>query len=198
VNDTRIAAPLFTFDSIRAIELRQHDIPALQSFYDDNDDYFHAVTGEPPASDEAQKALDDPLPPGFPYTKKWLIGAFDDAGSLLAMANVVSDLLAAHVWHVGLFIAGRPLRGTGLAHRFHAALENWCKRSGAHWMRLGVVDGNVRAERFWTRLGYIELRRREGIEMGRRVNTIRVMMKPLEGGTRDEYLELVARDRSES
>jgi hypothetical protein len=198
LSGTVLSPPLFTFDAMRAIELGQSDIAALQTFYENNDDYFRAVTGEPPVSDEAQKALDDPLPPGFPYTKKWLIGAFDDGGSMLAMANVVSDLLAAHVWHVGLFIAGHPLRGTGLAHGFHVALENWCMGSGARWMRLGVVEGNVRAERFWMRLGYVELRRREGVEMGRRVNARRVLMKPLAGGTRDEYLKLVARDRPES
>jgi hypothetical protein len=31
--------------------------------------------------------------------------------------------------------------------------------------------------------------------MGKRVNTLRVMMKPLAGGAIDEYLQLVPRDQ---
>jgi hypothetical protein len=42
-----------------------------------------------------------------------------------------------------------------------------------------------------------EVRKRHDIEMGARTNTVRVMAKPLDGGTLREYLELVARDRPE-
>jgi ribosomal protein S18 acetylase RimI-like enzyme len=194
-----VAAPaLFENDSIRAIELSSADIPALQAFYEDNDDYFLAVNGGPPASDEAHKSIHEPLPAGFTYTKKWVIGWFDDAGAMLAMASVVSDLLAPRVWHVGLFIADRRLRGKGFGKASYAALEAWAIANGAAWIRLGVVEGNARAERFWRSLGFTEIRRREGVEMGKRINTVSVMMRPLEGGTRDAYLALVARDRPES
>ena len=197
--ELQAAAPtLFETGAIRAIELSQSDIPALQSFYEDNDDYFLAVNGELPAADEAHKSIHDPLPAGFTYTKKWVIGWFDDAGAMLAMASVVSDLLASHVWHVGLFIAGKPMRGSGLAQRLYAALEAWAITNGAAWMRLGVVDGNSRAQRFWRGLGFTEVRKREGVEMGKRINTVSVMMKPLDGGTREAYLALVARDRQET
>jgi hypothetical protein len=44
-------------------------------------------------------------------------------------------------------------------------------------------------------MGYIEVRRRHDIAMGRRRNDLRVMSKPLAGGSIDEYLTLVSRDR---
>jgi hypothetical protein len=37
---------------------------------------------------------------------------------------------------------------------------------------------------------------RRGVTMGKLVNDIRVMMKPLAGGALEEYLTLVERDRS--
>jgi len=63
--------------------------------------------------------------------------------------------------------------------------------------RLGVVRGNTRAERYWESLGYVQTRTREGVQMGKLTNTVRVMVKPLAGGTIEEFLSLVPRDRPE-
>jgi hypothetical protein len=57
------------------------------------------------------------------------------------------------------------------------------------------VAGNERAERFWSACGYSQVRLREGLQMGRRTNTVRVMVKLLAGGSFDDYLALVPRDR---
>ena len=67
--------------------------------------------------------------------------------------------------------------------------------NGARWVRLGVVVGNHRAERFWERQGFTEVRRRDGLTMGQRVNELRVMVKPLDGGQIADYLAMVPRDR---
>jgi hypothetical protein len=85
-----------------------------------------------------------------------------------------------------------------LDKRFHGALEAWARAAGAQWIRLGVVDGNTRGERFWRRQGYVETRLRPGMTMGSKVNTVRVLFKPLAGGTRADYLALVVRDRPET
>ena len=73
-------------------------------------------------------------------------------------------------------------------------LETWILEQGAHWIRLGVVRGNTRAERFWERHGYVQVRERGPMQMRRMSNLLRVMAKPLAGGTLAEYLALVARD----
>ncbi len=111
------------------------------------------------------------------------------------MANIVSDLLAPSVWHIGLFVIATSQHGTGLAQALYGELEAWAASDGAKWLRLGVVQGNSRAERFWEALGYIEVRTRHGVEMGKLTNTLRVLFKPLSGGTLEQYLSLVQRDR---
>jgi hypothetical protein len=59
--------------------------------------------------------------------------------------------------------------------------------------------GHARAERFWHRAGYREVRRRQGVVMGERVNTVVVMVKALAATDGlSEYLAVVARDRPES
>ena len=69
--------------------------------------------------------------------------------------------------------------------------------NGAKWLRLGVVRGNTRGERFWESVGYVQTRLRHGVEFGAKTNTLRVMFKPLGAGALEEYLSLVPRDRPE-
>jgi GNAT superfamily N-acetyltransferase len=189
---------LFAAGEWRAVEQGAGDVPALQRFFEANPGYFVAVGGQPAAPGEAHEAIFGALPAGWPYTKKWSIGFIDEAGALVGMANVVSDLLAPRVWHIGLFIIAAGLHGRGVAQALYRALERWACDRGAQWLRLGVVEGNARAERFWERCAYREVRRRGGFEVGNLVRTIRVMMKPLANGTLADYLALVPRDTPES
>ncbi len=189
---------LFVAGAFRAVELGTEDIPKLQQFFELNPEYFVNVNGQPPTSTEAQEEVHGTLPEGWPFTRKWIIAFLDEADSLVGMANVVTDLLASRVWHIGLFMVATRLHGSGVAHSLYKHLESWARNSGAQWLRLGVVDGNIQAERFWEKCAFVEVRKRCGVEMGKVVNTLRVMVKPLIGGVLPEYLALVARDRPES
>lgn len=183
---------------LRCIELTPADAPALQAFFEANPLYFHAVGGQPPQPDEALSEITDRPPAEMPYGRVWVFGFEDDTGQLAAMAGVIENLLAPGVWHIGIFIVATARHGRGDAQRLHAAIVDWARANGAQWMRLGVVLGNERAERFWRRCGYTELRQREGIVMGRLTQTVRVMVKPLTGLPIEQYLERVERDRPAS
>jgi GNAT superfamily N-acetyltransferase len=185
-------------EGLRAIEIGDDAVPRLQRFFDANADYFLAVQGEVAGPGEAHEEVHGTLPAGWPFTRRWILGIVDDDGAMVAMMNVVSDLLAAGVWHVGLFMVDGAARGSGLARSLFGRVERWAIAGGATWLRLGVVAGNARAERFWASAGFVEVRRREGVAMGSKVNTVRVMVKPLAGGTLPDYLDRVARDRPDA
>ena len=187
---------LFVAGAWRCVELCDADAPALQRFYEENPAYSQAVEGMPPPAGSAQDTFDARPPAGWPYGRKWVLGfAEDDGESLIGMADLLSDLFTNGVWHVGLFMVATPLQGHGVASALYEGLEAWMIERGAVFGRRGVVVGNARAERFWERCGYREVRRREGIPMGRRENDKRVMVKPLAEASISDYLALVARDR---
>lgn len=192
------APALFSGPSFRALEIVDEDLPALQRFFDENPEYFLAVGGERAGPDTAHEEFEDRPPAGWPWDGKWLIRFVDDAGAIVAVADVIANLLAKGVWHVGLFIVATRLHGSGAAHELYGALEAWARRGGAGWMRLNVVVGNARAERFWEKTGYFEVRRRGGVEIGQRVNVVRVMLKPLGDESLPAYLQRIPRDRAES
>jgi hypothetical protein len=99
------SSTLFDAATVRAVELGDDDIPLLQRFFERNPDYFLSVNGEGPGADEARDELHSPLPEGWPFSWQRSIGFVDGGGNLIGMANVVADLLANGVWHIGLFKA---------------------------------------------------------------------------------------------
>jgi len=183
--------------SLRAVELAPADAPLLQRFFDENPQYFLAVQGEPAGPGEATEEIAGELPPGVPHTRKWVIGYVAPNGALAGIANLVSDIFAPTVWNVSTFIIATARHGSGEAQALYKSLEAWAAGSGACWLRLGVVKGNTRGERFWLAQGFVDTRERSGYQIGRQVNVLRVMAKPLHGGSIDDYLSLVPRDRPE-
>ena len=196
--ETRAGEALFAAAGWRCVALARADIPRLQRFLESNPEYHLAVNGEAPRPDEGREEFESAPPAGWAYDRKWMLAYLDREGEMAGMADVLKDLFAPGIWHLGTFIVATRLHGSGAAPAMYGALEAWIRTNGARWSRLGVVAGNARAERFWEKTGYRELRRREGVAMGRNVNTIRVMAKPLGDGDWREYFDLVARDRPDA
>ncbi|MCV2367959.1 GNAT family N-acetyltransferase [Roseateles oligotrophus] len=182
---------------LRCMELEPEDIPALQRFFDSNPEYFLAVGGEPAGPNLAEEEFHELPPAELKYNRTYYLAFVPHAGSApwRAIAQLTSDLMAEGVFHIGLFIVATANHGQGDAQALLASIERWAGAQGARWLRLGVVVGNARAERFWAAQGFVELRQRHGVATGPRLNSIRVMLKPLAGTTQAEYLALVARDR---
>ena len=195
-DSTGMDFPRSPIQNLSVVNLSDAGEVALQEFFEENPLYFLSVHGIPAQAGEAHEEIYGDLPAGWAFTHKYVFGYEDLNGKLAGMGNVVSDLLAIGVWHIGTFIVATDRHGTGDAQALYTSVEEWCKRCGARWMRLGVVEGNSRAEAFWARSGYVQVARREGIVMGQRTNTIRVMAKPLLGQPISEYYGLIERDRA--
>ncbi|MGE8144605.1 GNAT family N-acetyltransferase [Pseudomonas frederiksbergensis] len=191
------ALPLCSASQIGVRELTVEDATLLQAFFEANPDYFLIVEGEPAGPDKAREELLGELPPGWSFSKNWMLGYQAEDRPLVAALQFVSDLLAPKVWHIGLFIIANDLHGSGIAQTLYRDFETWARANGADWLRLCVVRSNVKAGRFWRALDFAEVRTRDGIEMGRLSHSVDILIKPLNGGTRDQYLSLIERDRPE-
>jgi GNAT superfamily N-acetyltransferase len=188
---------LFVAEVYEAVELAEEDLPALQAFFAGNPEYFLAVTGAPPRPDEAKQELECRPPPGLPYEKVYVLGFLDSGDQMVAMASVMTGLLAPGVWHISLFMVATALHGTGMAGLLYERLERWAKDEGASWLRLDVVTGNRKAERFWEKAGYRDVRR-SVVHFGSTTRPVRVMVKSLRGSDIEEYFREVPGDRPKS
>lgn len=193
----QVLLPVSPFPGTHSFELTPASAPVLQRFFEENPEYFLATSGAPAGPHEALEEITSQVPPGTPFTKKWVVGYAGEDGSLFAMVNVITDLLAASIFHIGTFIVATSRHGNGQAQILNRSVEQLALANGAAWMRLGVVQGNLRAERFWARQGYVPVRERPGIEMGTRVVTVQNMVKPLLAKSLEEYFALAPRDRAQ-
>jgi GNAT superfamily N-acetyltransferase len=193
-----IPLPTSPLPELAPLELTREHAPLLQRLFDANPAFFMLTQGEPAQPDEAYNEINDSLPAHWPFTKKWVIGYQNPAGELAALANLVQDILAPGVWNLSTFFLETGRHGNGQAQLLYQSLEQWVRSSGGQFMRLGVVQGNTRAERFWQAQGFVQTRLRHDVQMGQKINVLRAMMKPLAGGTLAQYWALVERDRPES
>ena len=193
-----VTPPLFQGPGWRVDALTAAQVALLQALFDANPGYFQAINGRRAAPDEAQTEFDELPPPHLPFRQRWVGGVFDNAGTLVGTLLVVADLGTVGVWHIALLLIDQVRHGSGLAAQVVAGLQHWAVAQGAQWLRLGVVVGNARAERFWQRQGFQPARLRRGVDTGGRLNDVQVMVKPLTGGTLATYLRLVPRDHPDA
>lgn len=184
----------FECGRFHAREVNDADLAPLQRFFEANPGYFEIVHGGPPTPDEAREAFEQRPPADWPYARKWLFAFRAPDDSIVGVADVIEDMFASGVWHVGFFMAADRLHGSGVPHALYAHLEAWMRLRGAKWLRLGVIRGNARGERFWQKMGYVDVSERRDYVRGGGTHVLRVMAKPLAGGTFEQYRELVPRD----
>lgn len=190
--------PLFATPELQAHELPESGLDELQAWLDANPGYSMLINGRPPLPDEARTLFSSRPPPHLPSDRHVVAGVREAGGALAGVVIVDTDLVAPGAWHIALFHLAERLHGRGLAAPLHAALQAWAQAGGARWLRLSVIVGNRRAEAFWARQGYTELRQRHGIDTGARTHSARVMLKPLGPAGIADYLQLVPRDRPDS
>jgi GNAT superfamily N-acetyltransferase len=189
---------VFKTTSHLAQPLDDKDLPTLQALFDTNPEYFFAINGLGPTPDAAQIEFDERPPTHLTFSDRFVLGLFDHGDSLRGVAIVIQDLGAKSVWHISLFLVATVLQGNGVGPEIYVALERWMQKKGALWIRLGVVQGNTPAERFWAKHGFTLARKRADVDTGGRLNTICVMVKSLLNEPLPTYFALVPRDQPDS
>ena len=186
---------LFEAGGVSVAAMREGEIAEVQRFYEANPGYHELATGGPPVPTQAHEAFHALPPEGWLLGRKWMLVGRGADGVVVAVIDLLEDLFARGVWCIGFFMVADALQGTGAAASLHEALIAWMRARGARWSRLGVVESNVRAARFWKGRGYRELRRRHDYPVGPRTHTLHVLARALdEGATWDDYRRLVPRD----
>lgn len=192
----RERAPWLRCEGSTLMPLELQDAGALQVFLEANPRYSEIVSGRPWLQGEALSELAEMPPAHWAHGAVHKLAALHPrTGAWQAYVDLVEGLFHERVWHIGLFLVDQGLHGSGFAAVLLTELEKQARAQGAKWMRLGVVVGNARAERFWLRQGFVETRQRSGVAMGLLSQTLRVMVKPLCQAGLDEYLSLVRRDQ---
>ncbi len=169
---------LFTFGNETAFSMVPEDMHALQALLERSADYFYLVEGQPPKPDDAI-ILSKECPPGWSTENKFLVGINDQNGRLIAVIEGLRGYPAEGIFWIGLMLVDPAQRGQGLGTQLMAEFEDWARRQGANQIRLGVVEENTKALKFWQRLGFEHYSSSEPVTFGQKVHVILSMQKKI-------------------
>ena len=129
----------------------------LQQLLERCSDYYelHEGRGTPPtaAADEW-----DTVPSEFAREKIYVLG-FREGGRLIAEMSLVRAYPEPEEWWMALFVVDPDFRSRGHGRRICEEAFEWCASLGGTTMVIAVDDENVRGEKFWRALGFVETRR---------------------------------------
>jgi GNAT superfamily N-acetyltransferase len=140
--------------------LKAVDGPAVARLFDASADYFEIVLGRPPRSSDAHAVYHDGPEDGRPPDGKLLFGIrLPEDEALVGVLDVFADYPDPGVWYIGLVLLEPAARTRGLGRAVVETFAQDAHRHGATELQINVVEQNVAALSFWTRLGFTEMRR---------------------------------------
>lgn len=119
-------------------------------------DYFLLASGMPPTKEEVESIFTD-LPPGKSNEDKFVLGIYGFENELTGIIDIVKNYPVDGEWILGLLLIEPSRRGCGLGRTVHEALVGWAKDLGAKFLRIGYVENNNMAAKFWASLGYSKI-----------------------------------------
>ncbi len=182
---------LFAEGDVTAFRFHAGNIQVAQDFLEANPAFSEMLAGRPPLADEASHELTD-FPASVRPADAYVIG-LRLAGEIVGFAGVLRSWPVEGVSQITLFQIAESQQGSGAAHVIHAALDRWMIDAFApRWLRLGVVEVNARGRRFWERVGYHEIERKPGFELGHLTHTLLIMIKSVQGGDDEDYRKFIS------
>lgn len=148
--------------------LTEADIPAIQGCAARCVDYTLLVEGRETQPDEGAQFLLD-APDGWDPNSLHKLGVVGDGDELVGLLDVVPGYPDADVWYIGLMVLDPKVRGSGFGTRLYTAFEAWAASHGAARVMLSVVKENEAAHRFWTRIGFQDVRDVEPRQFGNKM-----------------------------
>ncbi len=138
--------------------LTDADTPIIQALIERCADYVWLVAGQAPQPGDGAKLLID-RPSTKSLADKIAMGFFASTDRLIGVLDAVRDYPEVGIWYIGLLMIDPDFRGQGLGTAILRAFEAWSMECGARAIRLGVYPQNDKGQRFWQRIGFVEIER---------------------------------------
>jgi GNAT superfamily N-acetyltransferase len=145
-------------DGYPVVRLTPADAADLQDLFERCTDFHELSEGGPTRSTAGAEEL-VARPAGKELADKFSFGIYAPAGGLVGFLDLMRDYPAESEWWIGLLMLDPAVRGGGLGGRIYRAAAEWVSAQGGAMIRIGVLEQNPDAMRFWQRQGFLELRR---------------------------------------
>jgi GNAT superfamily N-acetyltransferase len=165
----------FRLDGYTVVRLTAADEGELQDLFVRCSDFHELAEGVPTPPGAASEEL-VARPPGTPLRDKFSFGISAAGGGMVGYLDLIRNHPAEGEWWIGLLMLEPAERGAGLGSRVYRAAAEWVARQGGTAIHIGVLEHNPKAERFWRRQGFQEVRRVEWVAGTGRVGRLIIMV----------------------
>ena len=142
-------------DSYMIRRLTDVDVPMLYAWMLRNDQYFRYCGG----STTPERVRQDLTlcPPGTTPAQKHYVGFFD-AGTLVAVMDLIDGYPDADTAFIGFFMMNKDLQGQGTGTAIVREVLAALRALGYTAVRLGIDKENPQSNHFWRKNGFTVLR----------------------------------------
>lgn len=133
--------------------LDEHDEIKLQNMLETCNDYFNLVYKRNNQENSAHEILTE-LPDNKTDDDKFVIGIFDEEKNIIGVIDIIRDYPQNNIWFLGLMLISPNFRSNGLGKKVFDDTEEWAVDLGAKFIRLAVVEQNIKGLNFWKKLGF--------------------------------------------
>ena len=142
-------------DSYTIRRLTDADVPMLYAWMLRNDQYFRYCGGSTTPEHVRQDLT--LCPPGTTPAQKHYVGFFD-AGTLVAVMDLIDGYPDADTAFIGFFMMNRELQGQGTGTAIVRDVLAALRALGYTAVRLGIDKENPQSNHFWRKNGFAVLR----------------------------------------
>ncbi|GAB2025184.1 GNAT family N-acetyltransferase [Lactovum odontotermitis] len=118
------------------------------------------------------KEFFDALPPGKTYADKRTLGVYK-AGQLVGLVDLAENYPVKGTLFLGLLLLVPAARGQNTGNQVHQSIIRKARQENYEKLRLGVLENNPRALKFWRSQGYKVLKQTKSLDS--RANPVYLM-----------------------
>ncbi len=159
-------------------QLTLEDLGEIQTIYEKCLDYVLLIDGH--AADPAGIEEDFQfVPSGKSIDDKFVYGIIHRKAGMVGLLDTLRWYPDQTTWWIGEFLIMPDARSQGLGEKVIESFVEYARARGAQAIMLGVVAENVRAYKFWNRIGFAFVRETEPRQFGNKTQTVKVMRRVL-------------------
>jgi GNAT superfamily N-acetyltransferase len=141
----------------------------LQSLYDCCAEFVQIEWGTPSNPHAADE--------DFAYRGLMIYGIYSRQSELIGVLEMLRDYPNPQEWWLALLMLDPRVRNRGLGARVCASTLDWIAQEGGRAVWLGAQETNVDAQRFWSRMGFVEKERQRYVASNGHESRIVLMKK---------------------
>lgn len=158
--------------------LSHEDISKIQEVFEKCNDYLLLVEGKTVEPNTGEKEYLS-IPKGKSVEEKLVFGIFNEDQEIIGYLDILSGYPEKESWWIGLLLIIPEVRSKSIGKNVMNGFMDYAHTRGVKELKLGVIEENIKALRFWNSLGFEVINTTEVRQFGNKTHKVNIMRRIL-------------------